>query len=294
MTKNLAVFALTMLIIGSVATKLTAPAFADWLIDSKGNLTHVTNVLGDQVGSAPTETPEPVQTPEPKQTAEPAQTTEPTEAQKQAMERQSEAAKKAAELQNEMQKKVLEQKRETIKFMLEASKEGQLNVKENVLDRNGKTINQKDTNIPDNEKLTVDQPDGKPVQIDAIKDGGFEIGQEQFKAQTKLPITINANNELQVTKPDGTKQILTVLPDQVVAKLGQTSQPVSPSNVQLTTNSAGDPVYVVNHEINKKLLGLFNVQFGAQTTVSATDPNAVTTTPTSTSILTKLLEQLSF
>ncbi len=94
MTKNLAVFALTMLIVGSVATKLTDRAFADWVIDSKGNLTHVANILGDQTDGQPAQTPEPMQTPEPKQTPEPRATAEPTEAQKQ----QIEAIKKELEL----------------------------------------------------------------------------------------------------------------------------------------------------------------------------------------------------
>lgn len=294
MTKNLAVFALVMLTVGTLAAT-HSPAFADWVIDTQGNLTHVANVLGDQVGvgAEPTRTPEPVQTPEPQSTDSPQHDNLP-EAQKQATERRLEAAHKQQELKSEMQKKALEQKRETVKFLLEASKEGQLSVKENLLDKNGKTVNQKDVQIPDTEKLKLAQPDGKSVEVDAIKTGGFEIGQGQFKAQTKLPLSVNANNELQITRPDGTTKIVTVLPDQVAAKLGQIGQAVNPGSVQLTTNSAGNPVYVVDHQTTKKFLGLFNVQFGVQTAVSATDSNNMTTTTTENSPLRRLLEQLSF
>jgi hypothetical protein len=112
-------------------------------------------------------------------------------------------------------------------------------------------------------------------------------------AHTELPLSVNANNELQVTRPDGTTKVLTILPDQVAAKMQVNGVSVGPDAVNLVTSNSGDPVYEVDHSVTKKLLGLFNMQFGVQSTVSATAPGSVTTVSTETSPLRKLLEQLS-
>lgn len=284
MTKNIAVFAFVMLTLGSLAAS-HSPAFANWLIDSKGNLTHPTTVLGDQ-----TATPEPAKTPEPVHTSDSVATPEPTEAQKKAQE----DLKTQVELKQEIANKVFEHNREITKFHLEAVRENQLKVKEDIKDKAGKTIKEKETEVAGDEHLDVEQPDGKPLEIDAVKTGELEITKNNLKAHTDLPISVNANNELQMTRPDGTTQVLTVLPDQVVTKLENNGINVSSDKVSLTTNSTGDPIYVVEHPLSKKFLGLFSVQFGSQTTVSATDQSSVTTTTTETSALRRILEQLSF
>lgn len=285
MNKNFVVFALVMFTLGSLATYSAPQALADWLIDQQGNLTRITAVLGDQTPetTSTSNTSEPITTPEPKSTAEP------TEAQKQ----QQESLKQQQELRLETAKKLMEQKREITKFMLEARKEGKLGVKQNIQDKSGKTIKQTETEIPTSEHLDIAQPDGEPVEIEALKPGELEITKNKFAGRTRLPISVNANNELVVTRPDGTTKVVSVLPDEAIDSFTKRGLSASEGTVELTTSNTGDPVYQVKEEVSKKFLGLIPVTFGVQSTVSATDPNAVTVTSTETSIWKRFLERLS-
>ena len=205
------------------------------------------------------------------------------EAAKQKLERQIEANKRKSPSKNE--------------FELETDGD-KLKIKQKIELRNG-THQETEVELEPKESLHVDQSDGERLEINAVKNGELEIRREKLKAKTELPLTVNNNNELVVTRPDGTTKIVTVLPDQAVEKmiekglLDDVAEVENSDDIQLTENKAGEPVYQIKHEETKRFLGLFRARFQKQTEVSA-ETGVTVTTSTESSPFRKFLERFSF
>lgn len=306
MNKHVTTFIFVMLILGSVATYSARPAFADWLIDSSGTLFEIDPlVLGDN-----DVTVESVETSEPSETARPTESPE-ANAVNNISEQQQEQFKKREEKKREDTKTAEEKAREAAKQKLErkielnkeknknienefelSSSRGELKVKQKTKLPNGKE-KEMELKLKENETIHVDQEGGESVDIKVSKPGEIEIIKDKFKGKTRLPLSVNSNNELVVTRPDGTTKVVSVLPDEAVSKMMEHGVLVAPETVELTTNESGDPVYQVKQEASKKVFGLFVMKFSAVSEVSATDSSSITTVSTETSPWRRFLESLS-
>lgn len=281
MNKNVAIFTLVFLALFSIATYTAPKVLADWLIDSSGTLIKLDpNVLGDDDN---------VQ--EDSEEKEINKTEE--EAKREAAKTQREQVREEAKLQLERKIELNKRNNKNVENEFELSTaDGELKVKQKTKTMDGKEI-ETELELKENESLLVEQEDGDSVEIDAVRPGELEITKAKFKGRTRLPISVNSNNELMVTRPDGSTKIVSVLPDQAVAKMIERGLFVSTDNVELTTNESGDPVYQIKQEVNKKFLGLFAMKFGTETSVSATDPTDVTTSSTEISPWRRFLERLA-
>lgn len=286
MNKNLIVSISFFFALMAVASFSAPRVLADWLIDSSGTLfEYDEQVLGDDdVDSSVS--PRPEITPERKR-----------EEQKDVREKARETAK-----QNLVRK--IERNNRTNKDIENefeiATKNGELKIKQKTKLLNG-TEKETEFELKKDETLHIDQGDDDAVLIDAARPGELEITKNNLKGHTRLPLSVNENNELMVTRPDGSVKIVTVLPDVAIAKMTErglfvgsaSGESPTPENVELTTNEDGDPVYSHKQEVRKKVLGLIPMKFGSETSVSATDSEVVTTGSTETKFWRVLLERLA-
>lgn len=316
MKKHLAVFALTMLVIGTVASTSTTKVFADWLIDRSGTLVQVDGtVLGDD-----DESPDSHNETETEDANDDHATEVSNQESSKAEELRTEAAIKSAELRRETSKTKAEQAREQAKQRLEkeikartlqkprqdnvkfevktagTGTEVNLHVNQTETSDDGKTKLQRKLDVKPGESLFVEREGEHPVEIKAVNPGEIEISRDQVKTHTNLPITVNANNELILTKPNGETKTLTVLPDQVRSKLlehGVIADTLADSSeLDLTENESGEPIYKVEGQATKKVLGLFRMSFAAESEVNAQTGDTISTSK-ETAPLRRLLELLS-
>lgn len=303
MNKNIAIFALIMLTLGSFATYSAPSVFADWLIDSSGTLIKLDPNVLDDVPGLPN-TGNDLDRVEVEESPKPETDTTLSEEQRELLKKREEANRETLKDQREQvreaAKQQLERKIELNKrnnknveneFELSTS-DGELKVKQKTKFKNG-VEKETELELKENETLHVDQEGGESVDIDVVSAGELEITKDKFKGRTRLPLSVNSNNELMVTRPDGSTKIVSVLPDQAVTKMLENGVLVSVDNVELTTNESGEPVYQVKQEVNKKFLGFIAMKFGSETSVSATDATDVTTTSTETSPWRKFMERLA-
>ncbi len=304
MSKSLVVSSLTLLVFAFVAT---GTARADYLIDGSGYLIKVDgSVLGDDdqvevenedaedIREVPNQAIPRGTNPGNIQRTENSVAETNREMEKRNAEKIREAAKQKLERQIEANKRKSPSKNE---FELETDGD-KLKIKQKIELRNG-THQETEVELEPKESLHVDQSDGERLEINAVKNGELEIRREKLKAKTELPLTVNNNNELVVTRPDGTTKIVTVLPDQAVEKmiekglLDDVAEVENSDDIQLTENKAGEPVYQIKHEETKRFLGLFRARFQKQTEVSA-ETGVTVTTSTESSPFRKFLERFSF
>lgn len=314
MNKHLAVFALVTFTLASVASYSAPQVLADWLIDRSGTLIKLDPmVLGDddvdEVEIEDSQETEPIETSNPESSSGNNEVKEQQrERLKQQAELKRETAKTQKEISRETAKKALERKIELNKrlnkdinneFEISASS-GELKIKQKTKLPSGQE-KEVELEMEENESLHVDQEDGDSVEIEAKQPGVLEITKDKFKGQTRLPISVNENNELIVTRPDGTTKTVSVLPDVAIAKMIEkgilisSDSSVEPlvENVELTTSNTGEPVYVVKKELSKKFLGLVAMKFQSETEVSATDSDSVITSSSETKPWRRFLESLS-
>lgn len=201
-----------------------------------------------------------------------------------------EAAKKKLELEIKSREKRQEALKQKVKSKIEYEN-GKLRIKQETEDENGEVTKETETELPEDEDLNVEQEDGKILEIKGDKEGkGLEIKKAEFRAKTNLPISIGANNELIITRPDGTEKVVTVLPDQAAEKMRERGLSVM-EEVELEVDGE-EPVYKFQAQQTKKLLGLFNWSVRKETKVSAETGEEVSS-ETLGSAWTKLLERLS-
>lgn len=200
-------------------------------------------------------------------------------------EKANEASKKQEEKRREDAKNTLEKQIESRKKIQEKTKtESQLEIrqendkfklKQEIKDAKGR-VTKKEIELKGGESLHVEEENGertelRPKQEDSLEDRAakLEIIKNKIKTETDLPLVVNKDNELILTKKDGTTKVLTILPDQAKAKLVEkgilTEQ--SGSAPELTTNASGDPVYTVTADEPRKVLGLFKFNFKTKSEV---------------------------
>ena len=265
MKKSMVVVGLALVLFGVVATVQSVKA--DWQIDSKGNLVEMKNVLGDTAGGEGDQ-----QTPEPTQTAEPKDTPEPTD---------------TPEAQ-QMQEKNQEQNQVQSKFEVE-NKDGKLVVKTHTVDKSGKEV-QTETQLKAGEALQVEAQTntGNHFAINTEDNSGLTVTNGGKTAQSALPLSVNAQNQLVVTTTAGQK-VVTVLPDQAVKNLLSSgvlssitespvaSAPGSTSSVGQLSAVGNTPTYTISGTKQVRFLGLFPVTLNRQVQVSAENGTVVNT-----------------
>lgn len=273
MNKNIAVFALVMLVIGSLATYSAPQAFADWLIDRSGTLVKIDpSILGDDADNSLT-------------TSSRSQETT-TELQKQQLEKQTEQAKnnleatkktqentkEALKKQIEQRKKTKEKSGQTSEFEVN-SEGGKLKIKQELRDATGALIKKSETEIGD-ESLHIEQANGETVEINSIGEDRLEMVKNKIKTESDLDLKLDAKNAISVTLPNGkTKEIS--LPDQALERLvanGVIARTIGvDGSYLLVAGKNGDPVYSgIEGEIEKSILG-FKIKFKQKIDIAAGD-----------------------
>jgi len=125
---------------------------------------------------------------------------------------------------------------------------------------------------PDKEYIELQAPTGntEPVLITATeKDGEIEIEGERVRTRTNFPLSIGENNQLMITKKDGTTKEVAILPDAAVKNLEQKGF-VPTLEAELTVDeSTKEAVYDVDVKEEKRFLGLFKVTFDKRARISA-------------------------
>lgn len=282
---------------------LALPAQADYLYDRSGTLVPLDGAVLGEDSATPTKVSPPSD--------------------------RSEAARKRAEQIREKAKQQLEQQIETrqklneknqLKSRLEINtEEGKFKLKQETIDRTGRTTN-KEVELEAGESVHVENKSGERTEIKPIimelkeqqqterkemieekreeraenREQKLEIIRNQVKTETKLPLRVSEDNELMVTRPDGTTKVVTVLPDQAVENLRKRGIVLEEtgSAPELVENSSGDLVYRLERDEERRILGL-RLKFRRATEVSA-ETGEVTTTSQETNTVKKWLERFVF
>ncbi|MEI6690233.1 MAG: hypothetical protein WCL07_00625 [bacterium] len=322
---------ITFIVISLIALSAPTSASASWFISEPGILSYISSsILGDETQSTdmtvPIESSEPVV---PKQTETPQsnsvsvnsntqksqeqarerakQASEKIREQaKQNMEKNREETKKQVEIYIQAKKKLLESKKQTANFDLisqdatpgaEMDKPSMLIVREHIFNADGTIASESDKSVEGEDQIEINRPDGTIVKVSAKSAKKLEIMRDQVKVNTDMPVSINENNELVLTKKDGTTKILTILPDEAVGRLREKGLNVASDSAGIATSGPelseinGQAVYKFSTDQEKKVFGIFRINLKRQVNVSTETGDVVSTNE---SAFTKLLNFLSF
>ncbi len=285
MTKKIVLFVLITLVITSVSSLCAPHASADWLIDRSGTLIKLDPlVLGDsdeQNSEDNTEEHKQEESKSEEKSSDRGGENKPSEAEKRAIEQRKEIEQKVQEKARERAKEKLESTIKTNeiranKNRLETESEievedGRLKIKQKTKDAMGKET-ETQLELGDGEELQVESRRGdikEKFHLNPGQDGSVEIEHGATRVHSKLPITVNADNELVVTRPDGTQRTLTVLPDQAMLKLRENSLASTDDELPDLEEENGESVYKINAQKEKRVLGLFKVALKTRATLSA-------------------------
>lgn len=297
MNKSLAVFAFTTFFMITLATTATPKVFADWLLDRSGTLVKLDPLVLGDTDEQKSEVKDEEKKEERKQEEVKSEQSENrsgenklSEAEKRVTEQRQEAEKKSQEKAREKAKERLES---TIKIneikanknKLETESEievdgSKLKIKQKIKNANGKEI-ETELQLENGEELQIESQNGdetKKFKLRARNDDSLEVEKDGVKVGTKLPISINENNELVVTRPDGTTKVVAVMPDQALKMLRE--QNITPDDTLIDANgdSSGLPeleeedgqsVYKIDGQKEEKVLGIFKVAYKTKAVVSA-------------------------
>ena len=276
---------------------LAIPARADYLYDRSGTLIPIDgSVLGDDDSV----------------TSSPAPSSSRSESEKKREEQKREQDKKKLEREIEARKK-LNNKNE-IKSQLEIrSEDGKYKLDQEIKDQNGR-VTKKEVELKEGESLHIENENGdrteiRPMVMELKNDRKeimaeqktkreenheqkLEIIKDKIKARTDFNLIVNEDNELIVTKPDGSSRVVTILPDQAVAKLQEKGVLVGGETPELTENEAGEAVYKVSKEEERRFLGIA-LKFKRDSEVSA-ETGEVETKSGETNPVKRLLERFLF
>jgi len=224
------------------------------------------------------------------------QTRKELETRRQEMISKKEAAQERFQQAAKARKQALISRKQSIKSRLEL-RENQLEVVQETLDSEGTVIKTKKTPLPPREKIRLEKPErpDKPLIISASTDNSpvLEIETTEIKTRTEHPLSIGENNELIVTRPDGTEKTVTVLPDQAAEKIRQKGFTREGDRAELKVES-DQPVYRFQTNRFKRLFGLFRTKFSQNVSVSAETGEVVTTISSESSPFRRFLERFSF
>lgn len=237
-------------------TFYTLPARADWLIDRSGSLVQVDGtVLGEEDSAV-------------------AVTTEVKEESVETQEKekkQREHYRQNLERQIEARKKVQERTGQTATYEVK-SEANKLRIKQEIKNREGKTLEKREIELKPKESLRVEGENGEHTRINSVRDGMLEVAKEKIKTRSEMEVKVDEKNEILVTLPNG-KEREVKLPDQALTRLvenGVISKIEGDDNAyELVTGSNGEPVYKVDGQVEKKLFGLFKLKFAQKIEVAA-------------------------
>lgn len=242
MQKHLAVSALVMLILGVYAVSFTPRAFASWLVDASGTLIQLdSSVLGDETDT-------------------------------------NSALSRQIEARQTIQVKT----GQTSTFNLEAAGD-KLRVNQELKNATGSVIRRQSIEVKQEESLNLQQEDGQTARINAVSDGQLEIVRNRIKAKTNLELQVGEKNEISVTLPNGNLREIAI-PDQALARLianGVITQiEGEESAYELIAGRNGEPVYLAEGLVEKKLLGIpfLKLKFAQKLEVAAGDSEDGTVT----------------
>ena len=289
---------------------LAIPARADYLYDRSGTLVSINgSVLGDDDSKDKVENES-----EDKEvvSASPSPSSNRSESDKKREEQKREQDKKKLEREIEARKKLNEKKE--IKSQLEIkSEDGKFKLKQETRDKDGR-VTKKEVELKEGESLHVENEQGerteiKPMVMDRIeerqenreerKEGRvenreqkLEMIKDKVKARTDFSLTVDEDNKLIVTKPDGSSRVVAILPDEAVAKFQEKGILVEGETPELTENEAGEAVYKVSKEEERRFLGIA-LKFKRESEVSA-ETGEVETKSGETNPVKRLLERFLF
>lgn len=307
MQKAAIVTILSLLVFSLVAL----PARADYLYDRSGTLISIDgSVLGDDdsVDEVENENDDDDQA----VSSSPSPSTNRSESEKKREEQKKEQDKKMLERDIEARKKMNE--KNEIKSRLEVrSEDGKFKLKQEIKDKMGRVTN-KEVELKEGESLHVENERGERTEIKPMvmelkeerqenreerkedrvenREQKLELIKEKVRARTDFDLTVNEDNELIITKPDGSSRVVSVLPDQAVAKLQEKGILVEGETPELTENEAGQAVYKVSQEEERRILG-FAIKFKRDSEVSA-ETGEVETKSGETNPVKRLLERFLF
>lgn len=290
MNKNIVVFALVMITLGSLATYTAPQVFADWLIDRSGTLVRLDPLILGDSDEQKSESGKIEDKQEEEKSEDRSSKNQAIEVGKEAAEKRSEAEKQSLERARERAKDELKKKIEGNQIKSKANKiekeseievEGdKIKIKQKMKDAMGRET-ESEMELENGEELQVESKDGdetKKFKLRATKDNHLEVEKDGVKVDTKLPISINANNELVITHPDGTTKVVAVMPDQALKMLRE--QNITPEDVVTDSNGSstglpeleeenGQSVYKVDGQKAEKILGIFKVSYKTKAVISA-------------------------
>jgi len=255
MNKYLAVFALTMFIMGSVAAVSTPKVFADWLIDGSGALVRVDGtVLGDDDRGEVENEDENEDDSDNREDSGIRATEQAREAEKQRLEKSRETLKNQIEARMKIQEKTGQES----EFELR-SEDGRLKLKQEVRNAAGTVISKRELEMKEGEALHIQSEDGETARINAVRDGEVEIIKNRLRAKSNLELKVGEKNEISVTLPNGKTREISI-PDVALSKLienGVISQvDGSEAQYELIAGADGEPVYETEALVEKKIFGL--------------------------------------
>jgi hypothetical protein len=293
MNKQVVVFSLVMFSLISFAGAAAPSVSADWLLDRSGTLVQVDGaVLGDDDNDEVEDRDEDedrgaMATP----TTTSAADNEEIRKLEEQDSRQREAEKKRLEKSRELLKKQTElrlknQSTTNRKSNVEiSSQDGKFKLRQEIKDDQGRLIKSQEIELKDGESLHVEQEGGEPVEINSVKDGELELRRAKIKTNSEFNLKVGDKNEITVALPNGkVKEI--ALPDKALENLisngiiaPQTATGSADNAYQLIAGKNGEPVYEVEGEVEKKVLGIFKMKFAQKLAVAATSSEDGTVAP---------------
>lgn len=282
----------TILIISSLllvtSFALATNARADWLIDRSGTLVEIDgNILGDNDDSDEQEQEE-------LESREQDEDRGDDSAQHQA-EVVRERAKQRLETATEARIKSQETLKQRVKSKLEIKDGSIMEIRQEVEDENGRVVRRSDLEFEKGERLKIERDKDKFFELGSDSEGRFEIIHDRIKARTNFPISIGQNNELIITKPDGTTKVVSTLPDVAAENLRAKGFVLSDQDLELELEEVGsEAAYRFPVKQTKRFLGLFKRAYNQESVISAETGEILETTSTETAPFARFLEALSF
>lgn len=282
---------LSIVIISPAFLLSASPVSGMWLIDGSGTLVQVeSQVLGRQAdvrqpatvsgedGAAPTF-----------ETVEPAL----GDSRQRELDNRQEQVKRTFETQVEARRKQLNNLGQERKSKIEVSGR-QLRVKQELRSETGRVVSETETELSESESLSLEHAPGELLEISPGSDGQLEVRGERVRTRTHFPLSIGADNELIITKKDGTEKVVTVLPDAAVARLEQKGFTSVAAESELSDTEDGTAVYQLAAEEEKRILGLFRRKFRQSVSVSVETGEILNVAPVASEAWERWLEKFSF
>lgn len=286
-----------------VFSSFVSTAHADWILDQSGTLV---KIEGSVLGNDDEQEEEVEQEDETEQESH----EDLDESSKKKLESEREDSKKRQEKELEILKKQAEarikiKEKTGDNSQTEIRLEGQkLKIKQEIKDPSGKSLKKQEIELESGESLHIDQEDGEVIKIEAGEVDRLELLKNKIKTSTKLDLSIDDKNQISVSLPNGKTKELS-LPDKALERLVSNGIIASledgTTQYQLVSGKNGDPVYEVEGVVQKKLFGLFKLDFAHKLEVAATSSDdgsvatgdVVETNSQETSPWRRLLERLS-